>query len=105
MNAIDLELTYRCRPQIASGLNIDGGLTPLPRPSSATPEPLDTRRAVFRSAGFFGTPVYRRCDLAPRGRLMGPAIVQEQPSTIVRYPGQNRMVDGYLNIEIDVGQA
>jgi hypothetical protein len=36
---------------------------------------------------------------------MGPAIVQEQPSTIVRYPGQNRMVDGYLNIEIDVGQA
>jgi lysine 6-dehydrogenase len=33
------------------------------------------------------------------------AIVQEQTSTIVLYPGQNGKVDGYLNIEIDVGQA
>ena len=105
MNAIDLEVTYRCRPQIAGGLNMNGGLTPLSRPSSTTPEPLDTGRGFFKSAGFFETPAYRRSDLAPRGRLMGPAIVQEQPSTIVRYPGQNRMVDGYLNIEIDVGQA
>ena len=80
-------------------------LTPLPETSAPLPEPLETRRAFFGPAGFFETPVYRRSDLAPGARLVGPAIVQEQTSTIVLYPGQNGKVDGYLNIEIDVGQA
>ena len=80
-------------------------LTPLPETSGPLPEPLETRRAFFGPAGFFETPVYRRSDLAPGARLVGPAIVQEQTSTIVLYPGQNGKVDGYLNIEIDVGQA
>ena len=80
-------------------------LTPLPETSGSLPEPLETRRAFFGPAGFFDTPVYRRSDLAPGARLVGPAIVQEQTSTIVLYPGQNGKVDGYLNIEIDVGQA
>ena len=80
-------------------------LTPLPETAGPLPEPLETRRAFFGPAGFFETPVYRRSDLAPGARLVGPAIVQEQTSTIVLYPGQNGKVDGYLNIEIDVGQA
>ena len=99
MNTIDLEMIYRCKPQVACGLNLNRGRMPLPGTSSPTYEPLGSSRA------FCETPVYRRSDLVPGARLMGPAIVQEQTSTIVLYPGQNGKVDGYLNIEIDVGQA
>ena len=30
----------------------------------------------------------------------GPAIIDEKTSTVVLYPGQRAVVDGYLNIEI-----
>ena len=35
----------------------------------------------------------------------GPAIIEEKTSTIVLYPGQRAVVDGYLNIEIALASA
>ena len=37
--------------------------------------------------------------------IAGPAIIEEQTSTTVLYPGQRADVDGYLNIEIDAAGA
>jgi N-methylhydantoinase A/oxoprolinase/acetone carboxylase beta subunit len=35
-------------------------------------------------------------------RIEGPAIVEEQTSTTVLYPGQRAEVDEYLNVEIEL---
>ena len=35
-------------------------------------------------------------------RIEGPAIVEEQSSTTVLYPGQRAEVDEYLNVEIEL---
>ena len=41
-------------------------------------------------------------DLRPGVRVEGPAVIEEQTSTIVLYPGQRATVDEYLNIEVEV---
>ena len=60
-------------------------------------------RGPFRRRGRRSVPVYRRADLAPGMRIAGPAIIEEQTSTTVLHPGQNAAIDGYLDIEIEVG--
>jgi N-methylhydantoinase A/oxoprolinase/acetone carboxylase beta subunit len=35
-------------------------------------------------------------------RIEGPAILEEQTSTTVLYPGQRAKVDEYLNVEIEL---
>jgi len=40
--------------------------------------------------------------LQPGMRIEGPAIVEEQTSTTVLYPGQRAQVDEYLNVEIEL---
>jgi N-methylhydantoinase A len=44
-------------------------------------------------------PVFRRSALQPGMWIEGPAIIEEQTSTTVLYPGQRAEVDDYLNIE------
>ena len=78
-------------------------LTPLP-PGDAAPAAAAAMRDVYFDAPApERVPVYRRATLAPFMRLAGPAIVEEQTSTIVLYPGQSARVDDYLNIEIEAG--
>jgi N-methylhydantoinase A len=79
-------------------------LKALPETGGALPKPLEVRQAFFGAAGTCETPVYRRADLLPGVSFAGPAIVEEQTSTIVLYPGQQARVDGHLNIEIDLGE-
>jgi N-methylhydantoinase A/oxoprolinase/acetone carboxylase beta subunit len=38
-------------------------------------------------------------------RIQGPAIIEENTSTIVLYPGQHADVDPYLNIEIELART
>jgi hypothetical protein len=45
-----------------------------------------------------GGETQRNCRL----RIEGPAVIEEQTSTIVLYPGQRATVDDDLNIEIAV---
>jgi len=51
------------------------------------------------------TPVYRRSDLKPGGRLTGPAIIIEDVSTVVVDPGWRVRVNerGYLLLESESG--
>jgi N-methylhydantoinase A len=67
-----------------------------------TQTPFELRQAYFNATDACDVPVWRRSDLAPGARIDGPAVIEEQTSTIVLYPGQHAGVDDYLNIEIQV---
>jgi len=64
--------------------------------------PFETRPAYFNATDARDVPVRRRGDLAAGARIEGPAVIEEQTSTIVLYPGQRAVVDEYLNIEVEV---
>lgn len=79
---------------------------PVLRKSKATGDkakPAGHREAYFGGDAGVRTPVYRRRDLAPGMSLEGPAVIEEQTSTIVLHPGQSGVVDEYLNIEVSIG--
>jgi N-methylhydantoinase A len=73
--------------------------------SSGPASPVEVRRAYFGEGLRVEAPVYRRRLLAPGTVIAGPAIIEEQTSTVVLYPGQTATVDTYLNLEIDVAHA
>jgi N-methylhydantoinase A len=60
------------------------------------------RKAFFRGR-FVSTPVYAGPRLAPRHAILGPAIIEEPFTTIVVYPGQRAVVDGWGNVIISLG--
>jgi N-methylhydantoinase A len=70
-----------------------------PKPVSAY-----AQRRVYMGErhGFLETPVYRRSDLSPGAKFVGPAIVEETASTTVVLPGDNVRVaaSGELVIRI-----
>jgi N-methylhydantoinase A len=81
------------------------GLIPKPATKAfdaadAEAKPHETRQAYFNAAAARDVPVFRRSTLQPSMRLEGPAIIEEQTSTTVLYPGQCAQVDAYLNIEV-----
>jgi N-methylhydantoinase A len=63
----------------------------------------EKRTAYFNAADAAEVPVFRRSDLSAGASIAGPAIIEEKTSTIVIYPGQQALVDTYLNIEIRRG--
>ena len=71
------------------------GLIPKPAMKSfarttAFAQPHATRRAWFDAENAREVPVFRRSALQPGMRIEGPAIIEEQTSTTVLYPGQQR---------------
>ncbi len=60
------------------------------------------RKAFFRGR-FVSTPVYAGPRLAPRHAILGTAIIEEPFTTIVVYPGQRAVVDGWGNVIISLG--
>jgi len=70
--------------------------------TTASPQPPAARRAWFDAENAREVPVFRRSALQPGMRIEGPAIIEEQTSTIVLYPGQRAEMDEYLNIECTV---
>jgi N-methylhydantoinase A len=67
--------------------------------TTAAAQPHATRRAWFDAEIAREVPVFRRSALQPGMWIEGPAIIEEQTSTTVLYPGQRAEVDDYLNIE------
>lgn len=68
--------------------------------------PVDSRRPVcFAPDLVLQTPIYRRVHLEPGMLVAGPAVIEEQTSTTVLYPGQSASVDEYLNLEIELPEA
>jgi N-methylhydantoinase A len=74
-----------------------------PAATSSPPPPHHVRDVHFADRAAARIPVYRRAGLAPGMRLAGPAIIEEQTSTTVIYPGQRASIDDTLDIEIEVG--
>jgi N-methylhydantoinase A len=74
-------------------------------PKAAVASPRGIRRAHFHATHACDVEVWRRTDLPPGMRIQGPAIIEENTSTIVLYPGQHADVDPYLNIEIELART
>ena len=88
------------------------GVGMIPKPSLQTfptgpgrLPPHAVRKVWFAATDAVDVPVFRRAELAPGDTIAGPAVIEEQTSTLVLYPGQTARVDGYLNIEIEVPSA
>jgi N-methylhydantoinase A/oxoprolinase/acetone carboxylase beta subunit len=66
-----------------------------------------SRQVQRRDAWFIGaptavsTPVYRREALTVDEAVTGPAIIEQDDTTIIVYPGQTARVDNRLNLRID----
>ncbi len=63
-----------------------------------------TRRVHFESEGFVETAIYDGGRVRPGNLIPGPAIIEEQTTNIVVYPGQEAMLDQYLTYVIQVAQ-
>jgi N-methylhydantoinase A len=70
--------------------------------TNAPAKPHEARQTYFSAGDAREVPVFRRSTLHPGMRIEGPAIVEEQTSTTVLYPGQRAEVDEYLNVEIEL---
>lgn len=68
-----------------------------------TPAPDRTKQVHFGTAGFIDTAVYKREALRPGFEATGPALVEEHASTTVIWPADRLRVDGYGNLDIEVG--
>jgi N-methylhydantoinase A len=73
-----------------AGIGESGGLptTGAERRPAETPAPHAERRVFFYGHGWTAAPVYVRDVIGASSRLSGPAIVQDDWSTVVAYPGQ-----------------
>ncbi len=87
------------------GLIPKPALAALPHGPSTLPPPVERRQAWLDRATAVEIPVWRRRQLGPGMRIEGPAVIEEQTSTTVLYPGQNATVDRYGNIEITIPLA
>ncbi len=55
--------------------------------------------------GFVETPVFRRAELLPGARIEGPAVVEEDESTVVVVPDAPAVVLASGLLRIDLAQA
>jgi N-methylhydantoinase A len=64
------------------------------------------RRCFFDQAGWVETcPVYRRSALLANNRIAGPALIEEDASTTVLWPGDSVHVDDIGNLIIEIGRS
>jgi N-methylhydantoinase A len=62
-----------------------------------------TKEVFFRGHGFMPTPVFKRPALQSGNRVNGPALIEEHASTTVVHPGDVMTVDGFGNLQIQIG--
>lgn len=79
------------RPPLASALGISS------ERKVETPAPTGSR-PVFFGEGYVDTPVYARSELASGQSIAGPAIIEEDESTLVVPPDFDLTVDAALNL-------
>ncbi|HET8673164.1 MAG TPA: hydantoinase/oxoprolinase family protein, partial [Thermoleophilaceae bacterium] len=87
------------------------GVTPetefdLTADSEAAAEPRQIRSVYFEElAGYADTPIYVRSSLPKGAAIEGPAVIEQDDTTVLVPPGTSLAVDDSLNILIDVGSA
>jgi N-methylhydantoinase B len=62
-----------------------------------------SRGCFFRATGIVETPVFHAGHLSPGDRIDGPAIIEEETTTIVVYPGMSAEVDSSGSYVLDTG--
>ena len=73
------------------------------RPSGSNPMAVSHRPAYFPDVGgFVDTPVYARVGLGRNAMIAGPAIVEEEESTVVLLPGDKASLDRFGNILVEI---
>ena len=73
------------------------------QPSGSDPVPVSRRPAYFPEVGgFVDTPVYARAGLGRDAVITGPAIVEEEESTVVLLPGDKANLDRFGNILVEI---
>ena len=63
-------------------------------PGIAVPDPAGSRSVIFGGQAY-ETPLYARCDLGAGSSFDGPAVVEQEDTTVVVLPGQTATVDRY----------
>ena len=78
-------------------------MTPTPATPRGGAASLGKRRAFFPDVGDVTLPLYERSALGVGTILEGPAVIEDEWSTTVVYPGQRVTADhlGNLVIEVD----
>jgi N-methylhydantoinase A len=74
-----------------------------PPPSGASALSTGSHRAYFKETGAVEMPRYDRTSLPPSHVVTGPAMVEDEWSTTVVYPGQRCVADTLGNLVIEVG--
>lgn len=78
--------------------------SPHVRPAAKQPgKPEGQRSTMFDKGDRVETPIYRRSALAAGQVVAGPAIVEQQDTTILVYPGDVAHVDDWGNLTISLG--
>jgi N-methylhydantoinase A len=81
------------------------GLNPMPRIGKGSSARKGSRPAFFvERGGMIDCPVFDRYALSPDDRVEGPALVEENESTVVLGPGDRAIVDSALNLVTTVRQ-
>jgi N-methylhydantoinase A len=70
---------------------------------SGSPAPTGEHRAYFPETGEVALPRYDRGALGIGGAITGPALVEDEWSTTIVYPGQRGAADRLGNLVIEVG--
>lgn len=89
--------------RVTASVETDWRPAPAPAPSDA-PEPISLDRAVFAETGEVMLPRYARARIAAGVAIAGPAVVEDEWSTIVVYPRQRATADRLGNLLIETGR-
>ncbi|MFP6742332.1 MAG: hydantoinase/oxoprolinase family protein, partial [Alphaproteobacteria bacterium] len=65
--------------------------------------PTSTSPCVFEGHGALATPRFARADLAVDQRIAGPAVIEDEWSTVVVDPGATAWADSGGHLHIDAG--
>lgn len=79
-------------------------LPKLPKSGKSVEGALKTNRDVdFDEAGIHKTAIYDWASLEPDMTVVGPAVIEDETTTLVITPGKRATIDAYGNIHIDMG--
>lgn len=63
------------------------------------------RKVFFEGRGFVPTPIYDGALVRPGNLIVGPAIIEERSTNIVIFPGQEALLDQYMNYVVEIAAA
>jgi N-methylhydantoinase A len=63
------------------------------------------RKVFFDTKGFVATPIYDGAQVRPGNLIVGPAIIEEPSTNIVIFPGQEALLDQYMNYVVEVAAS